>query len=226
MMLAQELAVDVPEYQPYQPDVPQDMKSAEIYPIPYDEKTGVRLADETTRGREAVMTTLDLREGAEVKLTGGPHAGMIGTVAGKDGMGHYNISVKVRVKGDFFTPWPMTLGSWWVESAVKGLAETVCVVPHNSSGAVDPSYFHEAKRYAHVMRKERPGIDREALLADLAVEGLDVATFDALLQRRESDAHGDGAEAAEEGGVVVTASAKHQALVERVAGWLEEGGLC
>ena len=138
-------------------------------------------------------------------------------------MGHYNISFKVHVKGDFYTPWPMTLGSWWVESAVKGLVENVCVVPHRSAEAVDPSYFEKAKRYAHVMRKERLGIDREALLADLAVEGLDVATFDVLLKHRESSAHpsGDGAASTDGGGAATTASAEHQALVEWVAGWLQ-----
>jgi len=223
-MLAEALAMAVPEYIPYEPDVPQEMRECEVYQIPYHSKTGARLADDhgSAEPGGATMTALDLRVGAEVKLTNGPHAGSIGRVTGKDHMGHYNILVKVKVKGSFYSPWPMTMGSWWVEGAVKGLLESMCVVPH--TGSTDPSFFDGAKKYAHIMRKAALGISRDALLADVAAEALEEATLDYLLQRREQHAEAEaadnaGQEAAEE---AVSSASRHQALIERVAGWLQE----
>ena len=63
---------------------------------------------------------LDLREGARVRLTCGPHAGDEGVVVGRNNEGHWRITFRHRLKktAKLKMPFQRVLGSWWVEAAM------------------------------------------------------------------------------------------------------------
>lgn len=101
----------------YVPDVHNF--GGDVFTVPYDVKGNL----------DTNFSTLDLRHGAKLKITAGPHEGSIGEVTSKCPDGRYKITFTVQVgKGKFSTPWPMTLGSWWVEAAVKGQVARIPVV--------------------------------------------------------------------------------------------------
>jgi NAD-dependent SIR2 family protein deacetylase len=121
LLVAEELSLTLPpaEYQ-YTPEVDSKMLNSDIFTIPYDAEGKL---DETA------TTILDLREGQKVVITEGPYKGAEGKVMGKNREGHYKITCMVTVKGRFKAPWPMVLGSWWVEAAVKGSIPLIPVAP-------------------------------------------------------------------------------------------------
>jgi len=68
-------------------------------------------------------TIWDLREGKRLKLTGGPYAGDIGRVVGKNEAGHYRIRFEDSINPTFKVkrrPFSLWLGSWWLQEATKG----------------------------------------------------------------------------------------------------------
>jgi NAD-dependent SIR2 family protein deacetylase len=83
-----------------------------IFDVPYDTQGSL------VRG--GLTTKLDLREGATMRITAGPYKGAEGLVLERNREGHYKIRCMVTVMGKFKTPWPLLLGSWWVQVAVEG----------------------------------------------------------------------------------------------------------
>lgn len=101
-----------------------------VFVLPYSGRSG--------RGGPGRRCTLDLREGAWVRLTEGPHAGDEGEVQGRTRPeGHYKICFWHRLKPGAKLKRPMVrvLGAWWLESAVAGLAPRLPVVNVPPAGA-------------------------------------------------------------------------------------------
>jgi len=88
-----------------------------LWQIPYNEQ-GLK---------SSKHTTLDLRPGARLRIVSGPYVGSEGEVQGTNRQGHYKITFRVQLK-KFLAPFPMVLGSWWVEAAVKGQVPALPVV--------------------------------------------------------------------------------------------------
>ena len=81
-------------------------------------------------------TILDLREGATVTLTSGPHAGDEGVVVGRNNEGHWRITFRHRLKktSKLKVPFQRVLGSWWVEAAIAGTVDRIPIVSADGSG--------------------------------------------------------------------------------------------
>ena len=82
-------------------------------------------------GLRGEKSTLDLRDGARVRITSGPYAGDEGEVVGKQRHGHYKIRFMHTVKGTWKVPQEHVFGRWMAEEAVKGL------LPHCPIAQVD-----------------------------------------------------------------------------------------
>jgi NAD-dependent SIR2 family protein deacetylase len=89
-----------------------------VFDVPYD-KDGNLV--------EGATTKLDLREGATLRITEGPYKGAEGEVLEPNREGPYKIRCMVTV-GKFKTPWPLLLGSWWVQAAINGRMKTLPLV--------------------------------------------------------------------------------------------------
>jgi len=103
------------------PEVQEDHKNNDIFVLPYDQKTGKH---------SQKKSTLDLSEGARIKVLLGNYAGCKGVVGKKNEQGHYNVQVFVPVEdmpGVEITN-DHLLGSWWLEEASQGLIRYLPVV--------------------------------------------------------------------------------------------------
>jgi hypothetical protein len=72
-------------------------------------------------------TTLDLREGARIRITDGHFKGDEGQVTGRNSEGHYRLVVQhtqKKLKIDY----PMLLGTWFVQTALEGSIQMLPVV--------------------------------------------------------------------------------------------------
>lgn len=103
----------------------------DIFFVPYDAITGDRL--NTSIGAAASsdnLLRLDLREGAQLRLTGGEFEGDVGEVVGKQSKGHYKIRFKHALKpgATLKMPFERVLGTWWIEQMQKGLVHRIPVV--------------------------------------------------------------------------------------------------
>mmetsp|Transcript_8227 Transcript_8227/g.21560 ORF Transcript_8227/g.21560 Transcript_8227/m.21560 type:complete len:243 (+) Transcript_8227:923-1651(+) len=74
------------------------------------------------------LLTLDLRDGAQLIIPTGQHAGAVGEVDGVDREGHPKCRFRVKLKrgGSFRVPYTMVLGTWWMQAAAEA---TVCQLP-------------------------------------------------------------------------------------------------
>jgi len=74
-------------------------------------------------------TTLDVRDGAELVIARGMHAGAIGEVDGFDREGNIKCRFKLKPKSGKLRAFvPMILGRWWLQAAVDGKAAALPVV--------------------------------------------------------------------------------------------------
>ena len=87
-----------------------------IFQLPYDAQTGMRRSrqgQENTNGM-----TLDLRQGAHVRLTSGPYAGDVGEIVGCNFEGHFKIRFwhhcRKGNKKSLKAPMVRVLGRWWL----------------------------------------------------------------------------------------------------------------
>lgn len=119
-ILAKELGLSTTMGPFYTPDVPKDALSQHKFETVYDEN-GKLMTDGRTR-------TLDLSEGAKIRIMGGKFMGCEGEVHAINPQGQYRLHALVRVKKDFHAYTALLLGSWWVEVAVKGTLPTIPVV--------------------------------------------------------------------------------------------------
>lgn len=95
--------------------------------LPYD-ASGAR--------SDASSSSLDLREDAELVITGGMHAGAVGTVDGYDREGNVRCRFTLKApKGKLRAPVAMLLGRWWVQAAVEGSVPRLPVANPPAEGA-------------------------------------------------------------------------------------------
>jgi len=145
-MLATELAIDVARPAAggsdwYKPDVPADQLAASVFKVRYG-SDGARLP------ADAEDETLDLSEGAKVKITGGPYVGSVAEITTRHREGHFELRVEIdmtkhRPKSSgtsgndpakpFKAMVPMKLGLWWVQAAVHGDVDKIPVAQHVES---------------------------------------------------------------------------------------------
>jgi hypothetical protein len=95
---------------------------SDVFTVPYD-CDGVH--------QHGTYTTLDLREGARIKITDGRFKGDEGEVVGKNCEGHYRLLIQHKEK-KLKVAWPMLLGTWFVQAALHGSIPMLPVVntPH------------------------------------------------------------------------------------------------
>jgi len=73
--------------------------------------------------------TLDLRDDAELVITGGMHKGAVGELDGRDREGNFRCRFRLKPKtGKLRAPVAMLLGRWWVQAAVDGMVARLPVV--------------------------------------------------------------------------------------------------
>mmetsp|Transcript_4638 Transcript_4638/g.6610 ORF Transcript_4638/g.6610 Transcript_4638/m.6610 type:complete len:440 (+) Transcript_4638:70-1389(+) len=127
-LLAEELQLSVLEMgNLYTPRVPQEHRLGEdIFSTVYGHHGCLLPAGEDRK-------TLDLSQGASVKITAGPRRNTLATVDGKDEEGHYLLRV-----GSPEAEESLLLGSWWIEAAVLGTTSyfpvTSTLQPCNTMG--------------------------------------------------------------------------------------------
>lgn len=130
-LLARELNIAVPSYMPYVPDIPEEaIVGPEQYKIPYD-IMGKRTDDPEK------MIVWDLRLDQRMRVVSGTGKGFKGKMMRPQDNGadtHYNfcckrISQKKGKNGKGFRTYQM--GTWWVETAVKGLWHEIPMVNLN-----------------------------------------------------------------------------------------------
>lgn len=100
--------------------------------LPYD-AAGNRITEDAASG---ARLTLDLRDDAELVITGGMHAGATGVVDGFDREGNVRCRFKLKPKsGTLRAQVQMPLGRWWAQAAVDGTVSRLPVVnpPEGSS---------------------------------------------------------------------------------------------
>jgi len=121
-LLAEELKMKIPEYSPYVPDIPKEaIVEPDVFRVPYD-------ADGNLTKNKSDWVIWDLREGQKMFVNGGPGDGFKGKMNNKGFLGHYRITTpNIREgclsHGKGFVRF--VVGSWWVETAVKGLWPTL-----------------------------------------------------------------------------------------------------
>jgi NAD-dependent SIR2 family protein deacetylase len=111
--LACELGIDVPDSGKYEPKVPEENKVEDhVVQIAFDNK-----GKPTRHGQ---TTSLDLRPGKFVKITGGSYKGDFGVVQGMYG-GHYAIRfAHIDQETGGCEVDCRLFGNWWLEAGVKG----------------------------------------------------------------------------------------------------------
>jgi hypothetical protein len=90
----------------------------DVFSVPYDRDGKLQ------RGS---CTSLDLREGACIRVTDGHFKGEEGQVVGKNREGHYRLVVQHAEK-KLKVAWPMLLGTWFVQAALEGSIPMLPVV--------------------------------------------------------------------------------------------------
>merc|ERR1712146_492318 len=94
---------------------PQSQIQEDLFLVPFD-----------AHGNPSEEKTIwDLREGSRVRLTGGPYAGDVGKIMGKNDDGHYRIRFEDSLHPIFkvkYRPFSLWLGNWWLEEASRGYA--------------------------------------------------------------------------------------------------------
>jgi len=100
--------------------VKNSSNSKDLFNIPYD----------SAGSKSKTFTSLNLCEGARVRLTIGPHTGDEGEVKGKNREGHYVFMFQHAIKksSSFKVPFERVMGRWWVDVAKRGKLETFPIV--------------------------------------------------------------------------------------------------
>merc|ERR1712093_156619 len=91
--------------------------------VPFDPRDGTPTVDADGDLSTAEKMVWDLRPDRRVRLTGGPYAGDVGRIVGKNDAGHYRIRFENSVNSTFkakLRPFSLWLGNWWLEEATKG----------------------------------------------------------------------------------------------------------
>lgn len=100
----------------HRPDLAENSEVAEdVFRVPFD-------ADGNPT-KTKTKTIWDLRVGRRLRLTGGPYAGDVGRIIGKNDAGHYRIRFEDSIHPIFKArrrPFSLWLGNWWLEEATKG----------------------------------------------------------------------------------------------------------
>jgi NAD-dependent SIR2 family protein deacetylase len=106
----------------YSPIIANETGYEDVFHIAYNE--------DGHRVYHGQLMTLDLREGARVKLTSGPYAGDEGVVTGKNAAGHYRIRFMHQLKKNkpLRAPFERLLGSWWLQSLTLGKSKEAPIV--------------------------------------------------------------------------------------------------
>lgn len=110
------------------PDMPEPMDSkkgeinADVFTLPYDHTTG--------KPSKTKSCTLNLTEGAKIKVLEGNFAGCNGVVGPKTKQGHYNLKILQPVEDmpDVVITNEHLLGKWWLGEAARGLVSCLPVV--------------------------------------------------------------------------------------------------
>jgi len=107
------------------PELPEPLVSAgsDVFPsLPYDPSTGEKSAKKTC--------SLNLSEGAKIRVTCGNYGGCKGVIGKKNPQGHWNVQVFVPVEDEpsIVIPNEHLLGSWWLMEAYQGLIPRLPVV--------------------------------------------------------------------------------------------------
>ena len=118
-----------------------------VFEVPYD-ADGQRIRK--GEGAES-MRTLDLREGARVRITGGPYAGSEGEMLTRNNQGHYQARFMVTVMNRFKAPWPLKLGSWWVQAAVDGTVPCIPVVTIQAAPEAEDQGDRQNEQEVHLL---------------------------------------------------------------------------
>lgn len=139
-MLAEELQLAVPRARPegefFRPAILRGCEAGgdayELRGVPYD-AAGRRLAAAATgapAGAPAGERRLDLRDGAQLVIPTGMHAGAAGEVDGYDREGNPRCRFNVRLKPNkrFKAPFMMVLGTWHLQAAVDATVAQLPVV--------------------------------------------------------------------------------------------------
>lgn len=115
-LLADEMKITIPPLTEYEPDVPAGAKiGPNQFRVPYDAEG--KLSEDT-------HTIWDLREGQKMVVCAGPGEGFSGKMNSKTRKDHYVVTTAVMregsdMHGKGFCKY--ALGTWWVETATKGL---------------------------------------------------------------------------------------------------------
>lgn len=118
-LLADELKITIPPYKPYKPDIPPSaIVGPHQFRIPYDAEGNLAIDR---------YTVWDLREGQKIIVCAGPGQGFKGTMGGIR-THSYMLTTKMIREGHPNHGKGLVkyaLGTWWVETAVKGLWPTL-----------------------------------------------------------------------------------------------------
>jgi len=100
---------------------------------------GRHLCAESDSDSAAALSSLDLRDGAEVAIPTGMHAGALGVVDGLDREGNPKIRFQLKLRlgkaGSFKAPMLMPLGTWWMQAALDGGVAQLPVASFSSSAS-------------------------------------------------------------------------------------------
>jgi len=104
------------------PLLPQPSLANFVLRVPYDEDGKLYSGDS--------RRILDISQGAEVCITGGPHKGEIAEIIGQDRHGHIDLRIPVKLngKGNFKAKVPAKLGTWWISAATAGTVPLIPIV--------------------------------------------------------------------------------------------------
>jgi hypothetical protein len=133
---------------------------------------------------------LDLRVGRVVRLTGGPYAGDVAVVTGKNAAGHYSLRLSesinptLKAKRRPFTLW---LGAWWLNELCAGHCQALCPCVSIATEAASAEDEEEegakaAVGIAKYLRMSRIGMPMQAILSAMATDGLPKRTRDEYVQ--------------------------------------------
>ena len=145
-LLAEELECPLPPADP-KPLAAQGKDEDQVFRVPYDPKTGLRLSQASPPGGSPAtasccfnptgaaqpggveLATLDLRPGALLTISSGPDKGAKAEVLGRNRDGHFRISVQRRFKSGGKFNSTFLLGAWWPEEAARGEVDYIPIVP-------------------------------------------------------------------------------------------------
>jgi len=117
-LLATELKITIPVFKTFYPDVSPDCIIADhVYRVPYNKKGYLTK-------KKSEMVVWDLRPKSKIIVVEGPGKGFLGYMNGVKEDLHYTVCTPKQREGSAYHGKGIvayTLGSWWIETATKGL---------------------------------------------------------------------------------------------------------